>query len=71
MAKGKYLYSIQVMVMKNDVIYYIYITDISRNPKQFIKNAVYFFNSLNCSSGDMSSLGPLYIRFVVHTEVQN
>lgn len=73
MAEVKYLYSVQVMG-KNDIIHYIYIADISRNPKQLIKNAkcVFFFNSLNSSSWRHFQLGTwsLFTLIVVHTKVQ-
>lgn len=59
MAKGKYLYSIQVMVLKSDMIHYFYITDISRNQKQFIKYAKCIFSvHWIIPLGDISSLGP-------------
>ena len=43
MTKGKYLYSIQVMELKGDIMHYIYKLTFPGTQRQYIKNAKCFF----------------------------
>ena len=60
---GKYLYSIQVMELKGDIMHYIYKLTFPGTQRQYIKNAKWFlcccfvFDSLNSSSWRHFQLG--------------